>query len=63
LPCARFTGKKDNLCPFAAAVAAANKAPKGTLVALDVGHFDPYVEPTLSVSLKKQLEFLKQNAV
>lgn len=58
-----YAGKKDNLCPFASAVAAVNKAPQGTLVALDVGHFDPYVEPTLSASLKKQLEFLKQNAV
>jgi hypothetical protein len=58
-----YAGKKDNLCPFAAAVAAVAKAPKGTLVALDVGHFDPYVEPTLSTSLKRQLEFLKRNAV
>lgn len=58
-----FAGKQDNLCPFASAVAAASKAPKGTLVSLDVGHFDPYVQPTLGQSLTKQLKFLKKNAV
>jgi hypothetical protein len=44
-------------------VAAVAKAPKGTLVSFDVGHFDPYVQPTLGQSLQKQLEFLKQHAV
>lgn len=56
-------GKKDHLCPYASAVAAVAKAPKGTLVTFDVGHFDPYVEPTLGPSLAKQIEFLKQHAV
>jgi fermentation-respiration switch protein FrsA (DUF1100 family) len=56
-------GKKDNLCPFVSAVAAAAKAPKGHLVSFDVGHFDPYVQPTLGQSLQKQLEFLKEHAV
>lgn len=64
-PCcvAPSAGKKDNLCAFASAVAAVAKAPKGTLVSFDVGHFDPYVQPTLGQSLKRQLDFLKQHAV
>lgn len=64
--CARacvYAGKKDNLCPFASAVAAAAKAPKGHLLSFDVGHFDPYVQPTLGQSLQKQLDFLKEHAV
>ena len=56
-------GKKDSLCQYPTAVAAVAKAAKGTLVTFDVGHFDPYVEPTLGKSLAKQLEFLKQHAV
>lgn len=56
-------GKKDNLCPFTSAVAAAAKAPKGHLLSFDVGHFDPYVQPTLGQSLQKQLDFLKEHAV
>jgi poly(3-hydroxyalkanoate) synthetase len=56
-------GKKDHLCPYASAVAAVGKAPQGTLVTFDVGHFDPYVQPTLGQSLAKQLDFLKRHAV
>lgn len=57
----RPAGTKDRLCPFESAVAAVAKAPHGTLVKFDVGHFDPYVQPTLGLSLQKQVPFLKQH--
>jgi len=57
--CCCLAGKKDGLCPYSAAVAAAAKAPRATLISLDAGHFDPYVQPTLGQSLQQQLRFLK----
>jgi fermentation-respiration switch protein FrsA (DUF1100 family) len=56
-------GKRDTLCPYSAAQAAAAKAPRATLLTLDAGHFDPYNAPVLQDNLAKQLSFLKQNAV
>lgn len=56
-------GKRDELCIYPVAKAAAAKAKQATLVTYDCVHFDIYNSPWFEKSLRAQLDFLKKHAV
>lgn len=53
--------ERDNLTPLSAVKSAADKAgQKAEFVSYPIGHFGAYVEPTLSDSVARQVEFLSR---
>ena len=51
-------GRGDSLIPYDAVVKMAQKAPRGEIIKLDCGHFDPYVEPLFPMVVKAEADFL-----
>ncbi len=52
---------KDKTTPPKPAIKAANRAPRGELIAYDVDHFDVYVQPDFEQTVTDQVNFLKKH--
>jgi pimeloyl-ACP methyl ester carboxylesterase len=52
--------KHDEITPYAVALKAAKRIPKGEVLSYDCGHFDPYVEPLFDTVVGDQIEFLRR---
>lgn len=54
---------RDQTTPYAAAAAAAARAPRCELLTYDCGHFDVYVSPDFERSVSDQIAFLRRHAI
>jgi fermentation-respiration switch protein FrsA (DUF1100 family) len=51
----------DEITPYAVALKAAKRIPKGEVLSYDCGHFDPYVDPLFDTVVSDQLDFLQRS--
>jgi pimeloyl-ACP methyl ester carboxylesterase len=51
----------DEITPYAVALKAAKRLPKGEVLSYDCGHFDPYVDPLFDTVVSDQLDFLQRS--
>jgi pimeloyl-ACP methyl ester carboxylesterase len=54
--------RDDEITPYAVALKAANRIPKGEVLTYDCGHFDPYVDPLFDTVVGDQIDFLRRHA-